>query len=448
MADKENKVTQKPDRVMYLSAPARNGSQFSVSWKNPPGNTESSSSSKAKYVGVVWKITCTPSKYTRTYKWQESASATSSTLDLAAVLTSVGTHFFYPYGNATLLTVSCTVHAWNEIGVATDATTTTTMANPAVPELEAFEYDDESAQISVALNLPDDAPNAPVETIWWKVNVYDTATQKTRSSQGSTTSDTTIGDNSWQGGDASAITDIANIAQLEANINRAVKLNFMAKSRGWRGESSQVSQIVYVSRPKIPTIKKVTIPSSYANDKVIVQFAMNKTTAHPVTGCRLQVYQDTEESPHTKASDFNGTETWEDFELTDDGECSSLAIGVSEVVPAPDRTAWVRVKVWNIDEDRLVSHSAPYRLKKLETESPTAEDDRCFLATLDNSGNDSILLHCYWGTAANPDDSTGTEVTWSDSSNAWDSTVQPSSFETELDHGAATYNDGAGRGRS
>lgn len=430
-----NEIKSKPAKVSYLSAPLRSDEQLSVSWKNPIGNTSSTGPSRATDIGVVWNVKCWPDKFSKQFKWALSGgSSTSDTLDLGQVLTGVGGDYFHPVGSAYLLSVTCAVHPYNAKGTATDAKTTTSFSAPDAPTLARPVFNTETGELTCQLDPPEDEPTAPYVDMWWQVNTYDTKTKKSTSNNGTDADSTTIGDTTISQGDG---VDIANYAVLQSDPSRAVKVVFYAKSRGWRKDSDTVTQTIYVSKPKNPTVKAVSIPSSYSGDRVMVVLALNASESHPVTGCRLQVCKN---SPHTAASQFDGTETWEDYELQDDGQCTALSIGVAEVVPDQStsqvtNTTWVRVKSWNLAENALYAYSTPQRLKKLETQAPSAEGDTCYLDPLTCPDGTSILAHAYWGKNGTADGNTGTEFTWSKDENAWSSTSEPTSFLVTRDLG-------------
>lgn len=446
MAD--NPITSRPAKVQYLSAPeltfsGERGASATVKWINPSSNTKSTSGSRAEDIGVIWTVTCYPSDKTRTYKFTtNSSSTTTHTLDLGQVLTNVGTDYFYPIGKAHLLSITCTVHPFNSVGTAADAKTTTTYGQPPAPtlgtvDLGQVELGDDDGHVSCDVVEPEQSELAPFKDVQYRITTADSKYPNNATYSRSVTNTFT---------DSPIEIDIPEYMLFASDDSRYNKVTFSAWTRGYRKDSTTASRIVYVSRPKKPTITGVIVPSSSATDKVTVTINLNATTAHPTTGCRLQVLRDVD---YEKASDIPAVlpqgESWEDGDIQDDGECVALVVPVEDCVPEVDKITWVRVKAWNLDEAVLTNWSAPYRLKKLETESPTAEDDKCILDPLERDGNESILLHCFWGKGYNPstptvnpenkDDSTGTEITWSDDSYAWASTKQPDSFQTEHDDG-------------
>lgn len=457
MAD--NPITSRPSKVQYLGSPVltfsgQHDAQVTVKWKNPASNNKSTSSSRAEDIGVIWTITCYPSNMSRTYSYSlGSGSATSDTLDLGpdGVWTGVGTDFLYPTGKAHINSISVVVHPFNSVGVATDAKSTTTYGQPAAPtlgtvDLGQVELSSDNGHISCEVTAPEQLDLAPHKDVRYRITTYDSKYPKNANYSRSVTD--ALSDSTIQ-------IDVPEYMLFASDNSRYNKVTFSAWTRGYRKDSETASRVVYVSRPKVPTITGMVVPSSATTDKVTVTLNLNATEAHPTTGCRLQVLRDV---TYTKAEDIPAVlpqgEAWEDGDIQDDGECTALVIPVEDCVPEVDKITWVRVKVWNLDEDVLTNWSAPSRLRKLETESPTAEDDKCVLDPLERDGNESILLHCFWGKGYNPstptvnpenkDDSTGTEITWSDDSYAWASTKQPDSFQTDRNDGYVSRMSGTG----
>lgn len=97
----------------------------------------------------------------------------------------------------------------------------------------------------------------------------------------------------------------------------------------------------------------------------------------------------------------------------------------------------MRVKSWNDIEDIFFRYSTPLRLRGLETPVPTAADDTVTLGEpLSGDDGKSAVLLLGWGN----DDSTGTQVAWSDSEYAWRSTSEPDTFDFTWDDGSGTVN--------
>ncbi len=189
------------------------------------------------------------------------------------------------------------------------------------------------------------------------------------------------------------------------------------------GSGSFVDRWLYISQPKVPTITSVTVSGTDANSKVAVRLKTNATKEHPVTNMRLQVLKS---SDATTVAQALADDSWEDMDVVDDGQCTCLTTEVSEVRPDPDTYSWVRVKVWNLTETQgnLHNWSSPYRLKSLETKSPTASNDKCGIISITPAKNGltaSVRIGWTEDTA-----NTGTELSWADNPNAWSATDSPS----------------------
>lgn len=452
MAD--NKITSKPAKVNYLSAPSRNDLKFSVAWKNPPANTSSTGKARATNTGISWYMKCYPDKYCKTYKWSTgSGSTTSDTLDLEAMLSGLPGRqrdFFHPVGKAFIKYVSVNVHPYNSVGQAPAAKTTITLQKPSSPTIGSFEFDESRGELTVEIERPESTEIAEAYDVQWWAAVYDVA------ANGTTKSVWSDGGTSTEDSFSVGPIDITGYAALT---NKSKKVVVSAKTRGWAGDSAMVTREVYVGVPPSPTITGVSVPSLYEDERVVARVKTNATTAHPVTGCRLQVLQSVDyDLAYAIMYDLNGNagnadgttpipnplpsgEEWVNVGQEDDGQVYALACNVSDVVPQVDKYSWLRVKAWNLAEvEGLTSYSEPFRLKKLETKSPNPQDDKIVLAPLkrDSTGT-SAVAYLYWGLGGDGDQSDGTEVTWSKDVNAWKSTVAPDSHQTTDDDGSATY---------
>lgn len=336
------------------------------------------------------------------------------------------THF-YPNGNLELRKASFKVRPWNSKGTGTWATSSRNFEAPRKPSV-SIEQDAGTGDISykVAHNAGEDHKES------WDTHVTMTVYNSTSGSV--TTTEThelrsTSANHTWT-------TDVGG--RMLQDYSKYIRVRVSAYSRGIRGRSDTVTKDYYVSWPMVTTIKSVTYSSKSTTGKVTVKIdtnyhpSQNKGYTHPVTGIVLEKLVNVE---YEKASQIPGNAGWEATESVDDGTCSALSSTVALLQPEEGNTSWVRVKSWNDIEGIFYRYSAPVRLKGLERPAPTAADDRIAIDPPE-SGDDgtSAVLLLGWRN----DDSTGTQVTWSDDQYAWRSTSEPNTFEFTWDDGSGT----------
>lgn len=428
-----------PLSVRYLTAPQADGFEFKTSWSNPPENTRQSSWRQADAITIQWTVWYIEdgkkSTDRRDIFMYDNGSATSSTIDLLAHF---GYTFFYPRGKNRLLKVSVGVRPTNAIGEPVGPNHGSVIANrllyaPVEPTIEDAEFDEDAGKVIHHVECEEATPRQMLYDVEWESVRYDSRDNSKVTIKG------TEGDGS---GDVELDVerDIAGYQVLQEDPNRFFKLTTRARARGSYGNSSWVEKSTFLSLPRRPVIQGVNVSQLSNTDRVTVRFAADTTGAakqsdreamlrqHPFTGCRLQYLKDVTETNAQTAYSMDG---WEDYDVEDNGLCTALYVPASEVRPDPDKITWVRVKCWNLSEDVLWRASVPYRLTALETESPTAEDDVVVLGDL-RPGKDgtSIIADLYWDKDRRTDDSTGTQVDWSQDGYAWASTVEPSTYMT------------------
>lgn len=427
-----NEITAKPGKIQYLTTPAVNGWVFSCNWKNPIGNTDSDSKSRASYIAPWWTVNCANSKHSKVYKFTEGGSATSSSINLQELL---GFEYFHPRGSAKLTSVGVGISVHNSKGGSDSVYATRALYDPVAPTMGDPEFD-EHGILTVPVECKQSTPRQPLYDVKWTREVYDSQLKTT------TTVSNTVGDGTGDV-DFDVTFDAVSYQVFQENPNRFLKMTAKAFARGMHGDSKEVSKSVYLSLPLRPVIQGVHVSQGSYTDRVTVRFTtktdgvnQNVMNQHPFTGVRIQYLKNVTE---TNAATAYAMEGWENYDIEDNGACTALYVPASVVRPDPDKITWIRVKCWNQSEEVLWRASVPYRLTALETESPTAGDDVVVLAPLTlGSDGTSILADLYWDRDGT-DDSTGTQVDWSTDGYAWKSTVEPSTYNTLRDDGAATY---------
>ena len=450
MADDDNKITGKPtSKVAYLSGIQRDGTKLSVTWKVPANFADSNNKRRAEHIGVVWSFAASQDgkSWGQSRKYTDanvSASGTSSAIDLADVLQTIGRDYFYPATKTLMYTVKCVVHGYNSKGVGPDATVSRTFKVPVAPTLSLPEMDAETGTISVELTVPEDEDaEREVHDVRWALSAYDTMYKRVVTKDDSVIvwgnsdlpSETAGPDSGSTATDLTLTADVEDVSALEAD-KRSIKIAFRATTRGWRGDSTTAERIVFVAKPRVPTFGTVYYGNA-TNDRVSFGVKLNQTREFPTTGCRLQIMRNT---PYTTEAQVNANLerfSWDNYDEQDDGQCTALSCYISEVRPDIGKYTWVRIHAWNLaDVSGLTRESKPMRVTQLET--PVFDDDKVYLDPLAEGGDgESVLAYAYWDV---PGDTSAeraealrhisTVFEWSTDGNAWYSTDEPESYST------------------
>lgn len=237
--------------------------------------------------------------------------------------------------------------------------------------------------------------------------------------------------------------DATNYQQL--GYDDYIHFKVSAFNRGMWGNSDSVTQHLYLSYPAQATIGDIDVSSVDNTGKVTISINTNQTTEHDVTRVVLELLPDTE---YTDASQIPATAVWTPTDSVDDGECKALASSVAELMPEAGHYSWIRVKTINTVEGVLYRYSEAIRIKALETPAPTAADESITIVDAKSGADgESAVVTLGWNESGT-DDADGTELTWSDDSNAWRSTEEPDAYEFtwsdgQLVDGSTTYHDSA-----
>ena len=447
-------ITGKPTmRPAYMTTPQRQSGgsrEMKVTWKNPSSATDRNSANRATGIRIIWDLVLVSIKdgkktLTRHYDQRVADNTlTNATLNLNAFRSrefpnEIWTRdTFYPGTTDAshewtkewcLRTLRCGVYYYNAKGEGPGTVTTANFRQPFATTVSKPEQAADTGHVSCKVTTPKGDDLLEIHSGWWTRTVYDSRTKKKDVSHGKVT----------RGSSATVAWDVSDRMQL--TYDQYVSFKVDAHTRGYWGNSETRSQTLYVSYPKQPKITDVLIPSKNSSDKVTVlvntQQATEKAPQHPVTGVRLEVLAS---SAYTSASQIPANAEWTDLNIVDDGECTAISCTVSDVKPAVDTYTWIRLKSWNQIETIFYRYSAPYRIKDLETKSPTASGDGCTInkcaAGLDGT---SIVVTTQYD---EDNHNTGTELTWSKYKDAWTSTDQPDSFEATWKSNTSSYTRG------
>lgn len=343
---------------------------------------------------------------------------------------------FYPLTKYKIYNIHAHVRLTNNKGKGPEVHVYRAISTPRNPTLATPEHDEQTGRVSceITVNKSTEEDGRECYDVQWRVKVVDTRIDSTeRIVKSGGTTGTTV--TPWY--------DVADRQQL--TYGQYVKVTFEAWTRGFAGDSAHVTKVKYVSYPGQATVTEVDIPSTEDTAKVTVQCQSGNQTEHPVTMVKLQQLRNVE---YESAADIPPTERWEDTGAVDNGTVTALAQLVGDMRPDRGKRTWVRIKTIHEFEDLFYRYSEPVQLEALYTEPATAADEKIsILSVTPNAAGDAAMVVLGWN-ADGTDDSDGTELTWSEYSDAWRSNEEPESWEFtwsdgELTHGEVTYHDSA-----
>lgn len=452
-------ITKKPTmKVTGLSAPTRgsgdNLDRLTVKWNVPSDATKSSNQARIEGFDVHWDIECVniDNGGKKTIEYQKRTGNTSQrewTLYLNDFTDKNGRHYnrstdFYPVsGYWCMRDITVKVRGYNSKGVAPWVTVTGGFLKPNQPKITKIEQNSSNGRVSVTVEH-DKGSN--FHDIWNTRVISKVWSSSQNGYLANTGNDSTLSRSSSSG--TFYIEDIYN--RMSQSYDDWIRVDVKAFARGLWGRSDEmddsktVKKSLYISWPQKPAITGVSVDtSSGVTGKITVKIetgyhpATEKQTGevnpHPTTGVKLEKLVNVE---YETIADIPGDANWTECGAEDNGVCTALSSTVAELQPAVGKYTWVRVKSWNQVEGIFYRYSEPYRMSKLERVAPTAADDSAIIysAVSGDDGKSAVI-----GVAWPADDSTGTEIAWSTSPNAWRSNDEPNTYRVkDLDDGPVT----------
>ena len=460
-------ITRAPSgKVSYVNAPKRNtGTQtFTTSWKIPSSHTDSDNNARATGIEVQWELGMgrkdKKGKSNNPYISRTGSTGwTSDTLQL-----NQGWKFtdkvnytrksFFPYVESNQL---YNVHIWiretNSKGNGSWVKMTRAIERPYAPVLSQPSHDTSTGIVACQIQQNrDESGYCPCERTIYRKSIKSANGEWTVSQDMTKSTDFTV----WE--------DISQ--QQQIGYNDYIQIRFEAWAQGYwydnkkdvynssaggvqrtvKGVKGAVRDI-YISYPFVPTIKDIWIGTAQgevsqsprtSTNKVTILIDVNKTTEHPVTGCRLQKLVNVD---YDTVDDIPADANWQDTESRDNGLVTALAASVPDLIPAAGKKTWIRVKTWNNDEEVYFRTSEPVRLTQLEIPAPSAADDDIVLCELIPDEDGESVIAVFGWNADGEDDANYTELTWSDNENAWRSTDPPSLHDFSWSDGPMDWTD-------
>lgn len=434
---KKTEICKKPDTaVSNLKLKRDSDYTMKGTWGVPKKLTDKENGRRATDLKITWWLGIAGTDPKKAYT-DKKETDTEETINLDNVKFGNKTYTrssFYPFaGKSKLDYVSIQVQPSNNKGAGVPAKVQTNFLIPREPSIGAFSFNTETGLVSVTITTNAGADLYERYDTRYKMTIRNTRTGRRWTQTDSSSTSTSI-------------TLTYNVSDYQQfSYDQYAEITVETWARGFKGDSKHVSKKYYVGYPAQSTIQGIDVSSKNSSGKCTVRIKTNSTTAHPVDRVRLETLANVS---YASASEIPGDAAWESTDIIDDASCTALAIGVSSLIPDRGKHTWVRVKSWHLSESVLYRYSGYAEVKSLFDPAPTAADDEIkILSAVPGDDGKSIVVLLGWN-ADGQDDSTGTELTWSDDENAWRSTKNPDSYEftwsdDPVTHEGITYHNSA-----
>ena len=408
-----------------------NDRKLTATWKVPSELTKSTKKAdKATKLNVTWTLAI-PGKDPNKVEVIKKMSDHDSVVNLDSFNAGRKTYTrssFYPVTAAKLSSVTCKVVAANKGGSSPKKPSDTYKFKvPDKPVVSAFSMNENTGVVSATITAA--ASSGTKER-------YDTEYYFTvkRSDTGQTLVST---HSSFTGASHALSYNLSSYQSLP--VGAYVQFYAYARSRGYAGASAWTTpREFYVSRPNVPTIAGVSMPSKRVQDRVTVAIRTEWAKQHPITQVKLEALVDV---PYATREQVEAASVqWDEVGAPDDGSCTALSCLVGDLPTTAGNHTWVRVKSWYLVEGALVSYSRPEEVKDLYVPATTVTADSVVIIDA-QSGEDgtTALVTLAWAPTGTTDTSDGTELSWSDQPDTWRSTDDPETYEVTYDDGPVTH---------
>ena len=437
----DEKITKAPSKsVSSLSAPKRRGSGsyvFETSWKVPSAMTSKKKKDRITGLQMLWTVQNSKTGWHIECKDSTgNETDTDDTVNLNNFKKSWDRRDFWPGGGLDpkgkkLTEIGFGVRGYNVFTGDTKkkkhygpwATSVKSFTLPKKPTLSTPSIDSETKNVSCTLTT--DAGNGMAERYdtRWRVKKYNSRTKKW----------TVVQDDHSTSTSRTLTCTVPEFGTLQ--VNDFIQIVFEAAARGVAGstEWGDCTKTYYVSWPAKPSIDYVKPESKEKSDgTVMFDVKTNHSKEHPVDRVKLEVLKDTEiTDPDTAMASQDWFDSDNDWGGNiDNKDCKGMIVNSAVVTPeTAGRHTWVRLKAYRLNlEGERYRYSEPKMLKDLETPAASAVGDKADVVSLvPGADGKSLVAVIGW----QDDGDTGTEITWSDSLDTWESTENPDSHEFE-----------------
>ena len=435
------KIKYKPNqKVSSLAAPTKNTEaaasayQMDASWAVPAAMTKSNSKYRATELVVDWNLGLSDGQKVLSNTYATSKTSVSLNLNSFSIgETAYNRNSFYPGTNSKLTSLGISVAGKNTKGTGEAVVQTRRFLTPVAPTMDEITFNTANGVCSTTVRAEEGTEYQERRDTKYRVTVKNTRTGTTTAASDSSSASTEF----------NLTYDASDYQNL--SYDQYIQVTMVAYNRGYAGDSAQATRNIYISYPARATIGKVSISAKDSTGKMTAAITTNKTKEHPVETVKLEYLANT---TYENSADIPANAQWTDSGIEDNGDCTALAMPVANLIPDRGRYTWIRVKTIHLHEGVLYRYSEYTRLKDLETPPAEAsEDSISILSATSGAEGDSAVVLLGWNQSGT-DDSTGTELSWSDEEDTWRSTKSPENHEFTwtdgaITHGGTTYHDSA-----
>ena len=413
-------IAKKPKvAVSSLGAPVRESGthKMKATWKIPKAMIDKKKGNRATDLIINWFLGIAgkdPKEIIKTSNEQLTES-TINLNNLEIDNTTYTRSSFYPFeGKPILHYVTVKVISKNAKGSGASAKNTREFKLPRKPTISDFTFDAENGELSCTIDTDPGDDYCERYDTRYTMTVYYSDTKQTA----------TVYDTSTTATSETISFDDPNYASRD--VKDFAKVTVRAWARGYKGDSAPAESVFYISYPSQATIQGTPeISDKSSSGKCTIYVATNSTDEHPVDRIKLEYLVNSE---YAEASMIPGDAGWQTTDIIDDAECNAMSIPVSELLPDCGNYTWIRLKTYHANETVLYMYSEYARVKELETPEATAADDKItIVSAVAGADGESAVVHLAWDDGELP--STGTELSWDMSEDAWKSTKNPSDYE-------------------
>lgn len=416
-------VIAKPDMgVKKLSKPARSAYKMTSKWEIPEWLKNSQNGSRATEQNITWTVKAQVNKKDKKLSVTKDIGVGSkqSSINLDSFKVGKKTYTrdsFYPVGDLQLKSVSFTVQPTNSKGEGPKETSSRKFLQPKKPTITGPTFDPETGRLTFGIKTDAGTGYRERYDTWYKMTVVDTLADTTK----------TVFNESSRSTDFTIYYDARDYREMDHD--DYIKVTVETWARGFWGNSKHTKKTYYISFPAQASILKTDITSEDTTGRCIVKINTNKQTKahpeHPVDRVKLEYLPNV---TYASEGEIPGEEgpNWKSTGIIDNADCTALSVSVTELIPEKGKYTWLRVKSWHVDENSLYRYSAYVNV--LHKEAPTAEDEEiAIISAVPGNDGKSIVVTLGWN-ANGQDDATGTEISWSDELDTWESTKDPESY--------------------
>lgn len=421
-------------KVKKFSAPKRSGvtRQWVSNFRIPANHTKSDNKRRATNLDVWWYVKLKGGSDLISKRDNRPKGTTESTCDLnnlSAGGKSYTRESFYPYvasRKVSRLVVKVRERN-NKGGGPWDTKESAKLLAPKVPTISALTLNNSNGRVSFIITS--EAGEGVRERAYTRyvVKVYRSATKKetpyyeVHSGTGSSVDGKVLKNSRTEISDYYDVPDWQSVSTKDY-----ITVTVEAWNTGLAGDSEHKTRSLTLAFPAKATIGNIECAGTGNDSKATVYANTNATSSHPVTLCRLEVLANTD---YQKASDIPAGEesNWEAVGATDDANLKAFATTVGQLRPDKGKRTWLRVITINQSESPYRTVSEYKAVTDLEVPLPTAADDKVMvqppIPRPDGTSADVTIL---WDEDT---PNTGTEITYSQDPEAWESNQPPTPFE-------------------